>query len=288
MIKPDWQTADGSIRLYRGDCLEVMPEMTDTVDLVVTSPPYDALRAYGGEWVVDLPAVGREVYSLLADGGVAVMVIQDQTKDFKKSLTSFRTIVAWCDAGLSLFECLIYQRHGTPGGWWNKRFRVDHEYMPVFFKGERPHYFDKLHLMVSTKTRHRKQEFASRLTSGAISKKHNLDAPCNATKCRGTIWDYTSAKQRRDKRKNWHPATFPDELPLHHIQCWTRPGDTVLDPFLGSGTTAVACINTGRRFIGIERDPGYFDLAVSRLETALGNVGLFAAPASPERSLTHV
>ena len=270
MRKADWQTDDGAIRLYRGDCLEVLSEVPDgCADFLMTSPPYDAMRAYGGDWTIDLPALGRETSRVLMNGGVAVMVIQDQTKDFKKSLTSFRTIVAWCDAGLSLFECLIYQRWGTPGPYWNTRFRVDHEYMPVFFKGERPKTFNKSHLMIPTKPRHRKQEFMSRLTSGAISKKRNSDVPCSATKCRGTIWDYTNAKQRRDTRKNWHPATFPDEISHDHILCWTKAGDLVIDPFGGSMTTAVACINTGRRFIGIEKSPEYFDKAVERLTNHL-------------------
>ena len=263
MIKPDWQTADGSIRLYRGDCLEVMPELTDTVDLVVTSPPYDALRAYGGEWVVDLPAVGREVYSLLADGGVAVMVIQDQTKDFKKSLTSFRTIVAWCDAGLSLFECLIYQRQGKPGGWWSKRFRVDHEYMPVFFKGVKPKHFDKRRLALKSIHAGEAVRGTTRDASGALRK---FSAIVPDTKCRGTLWFYNASNTEGNRLKSQHPATFPDQLPLDHIQCWTNPGDTVLDPFLGSGTTAVACMRTGRRFIGIERDPVYFEVSCQRVK----------------------
>jgi hypothetical protein len=65
------------------------------------------------------------------------MVIQDSTKDFAKSLTSFRTIVDWCDnIGFRLFECNIYNRQGTEGAWWKQRFRVDHEYMPIFLKGK--------------------------------------------------------------------------------------------------------------------------------------------------------
>ena len=265
MIQPNWQSEDGSIRLYQGDCLEVMPKLTDTVDLVVTSPPYDALRTYGGDWVVDLPVVGREVYSLLADGGVAVMVIQDQTKDFKKSLTSFRTIVAWCDAGLSLFECLIYQRHGTPGAWWNKRFRVDHEYMPVFFKGERPGFFDKSRLAKPSKHAGETRHGTKRATSGMMIKVLGQKEVCS-TKCRGTLWFYNTSNTEGNRLKSQHPATFPDQLPLDHILCWTRPGDTVLDPFLGSGTSAIACMRTGRRFIGIERDPVYFEVSCQRVK----------------------
>ena len=123
----------------------------DTIDIVVTSPPYDNLRKYN-DFEIDLHAIGKEVYRVLKDGGVAVMVIQDQTKNFGKSLSSFRTIVDWCDEiGFKLFETVIYRKHGAEGAWWNKRFRVDHEYMPIFLKGERPAFFDKEPLKIPSK-----------------------------------------------------------------------------------------------------------------------------------------
>ena len=65
-----------------------------------------------------------------------------------------------------------------------------------------------------------------------------------------------------------HPAPFPIELPLNCIKLTTLPGDTVLDPFMGWGTTGVACVNTNRRFIGIELDDGYFNIAKKRIEEA--------------------
>ena len=65
-----------------------------------------------------------------------------------------------------------------------------------------------------------------------------------------------------------HPAPFPVKLATDHILSWSNPGDTVLDPFLGSGTTGVAAANTGRRFIGIEMDADYFQIAQSRIQKA--------------------
>lgn len=266
-----------SIELILGDCLEAMAGIPDnSVDLVVTSPPYDNLRTYGGEWTLDLPAVGREILRVLKDGGVAVMVIQDQTKDFKKSLTSFRTIVDWCDAGLNLFECLLYGRSGMPG----KRlgFRVDHEYMPVFFKGDRPACVNKSHLAVPCKQPGRVKTIGNRQARGGI--KVGNEFAVAASKCRGTVWDYEAAKNRACRKRpntvnrregdgvSLHPATFPDALPRDHILCWTRPGDTVLDCFLGSGTTGVAAVQTGRNFIGIEKDFGYYEIARRRIADA--------------------
>ena len=243
-----------------------------SVDLVVTSPPYDNLRTYNGAPPVDLTDVGRELFRVVKDGGVVVLVIQDQTRNFRKSETSFRTIVDWCDAGFGLFECLLYQRSGVPGAWWNGRFRVDHEYMPVFFKGKRPTYFDKSYLSIPAKLAGVTKTIPVRTTRGEVTRPESVTIAAN--KCRGTVWNY--AVGGRGALKNQHPATFPDELPRDHILCWTEPGALVLDPFSGSGTTGVACVQTGRRYIGIERDPTYNALAGERIACARNECGLFA------------
>jgi len=127
-----------------GDAVTELARLpVESVDLTVFSPPYDELRDYDG-YACDLHALGAELYRVTRDGGVVVMVIQDQTRGGKKTLTSFRTILDWCDAiGFGLFECNIYRKQGKDGAWWSKRFRVDHEYMPVFVKGEKPRCFDK-------------------------------------------------------------------------------------------------------------------------------------------------
>lgn len=66
---------------------------------------------------------------------------------------------------------------------------------------------------------------------------------------------------RRWRGSTGHPAVFPETLARDHIISWSGEGDTVLDPFMGSGTTGVACVNAGRKFTGIELDQGYFDIA---------------------------
>ena len=82
-------------RIICGDAAEVLKGIPEnSVDLVVTSPPYDDLRDYKG-FSLDLHAVGEEIYRVLKPGGVCAMVIQDATKNFSKTLTSFRTILDW-------------------------------------------------------------------------------------------------------------------------------------------------------------------------------------------------
>ena len=82
--------------------LKILPD--ECIDMVVTSPPYDELRDYNG-YKLDLHGLGKQLLRVLKSGGICVMVIQDSTKDFAKSLTSFRTIIDWCDnIGFRLFE----------------------------------------------------------------------------------------------------------------------------------------------------------------------------------------
>ena len=87
---------------------------------------------------------------------------------------------------------------------------------------------------------------------------------------RFNIWNYPigGGHSATDKIAFEHPAIFPENLALDHILSWSNENDTVLDPFMGSGTTGVACMNTGRRFIGMELDKNYFDIAVNRIAEA--------------------
>ena len=81
----------------------------------------------------------------------------------------------------------------------------------------------------------------------------------------------TNPSRRRPGQPDYvdgHPCPRPLGQVAHIVEQWVRPGALVLDPFMGSGTTGVACLQTGRRFIGIEIDPGYFDVAVRRIEAA--------------------
>lgn len=82
---------------------------------------------------------------------------------------------------------------------------------------------------------------------------------------RMNIWNIPGARNN----KTGHPAPYPERLAHDHIISWSNEGDIVLDPFMGSGTTGVACVNTGRKFIGIELDKDYFDIAKNRIADAI-------------------
>ena len=246
----------------------------NSIDLVVTSPPYDEIRKYNG-FSFNLHETGKELFRVLKNGGIAAMVIQDQTKNFGKSLTSFRTIVDWVDnIGFKLFETVIYRKYGAEGAWWNKRFRVDHEYMPIFLKGERPQYFNKEPLKIPSKHGGKTMTGGgTRLTNGIRIATRSITI--NPMKCRGTIWEYMTAGDGT-RLKHQHPATFPDKLPYDFIQCFCPQNGIVLDPFVGSGTTVLAAIQLERNYIGIDISKDYCELSNKRIkEEGRKNKSLF-------------
>ena len=257
------------------DCVEGIKKLPDeSIDLMITSPPYDGIRKYNG-FNYDLHATGKEIYRVLKDGGIAVMVIQDQTKNFGKTLTSFKMIIDWCDnIGFKLFETVIYKKHGGEGAWWTKRFRVDHEYMPIFLKGERPQYFNKEHLKIPSKHGGKTMTgCATRLTNGKTLKSKKVTI--NLMKCRGTLWNYTTCGDG-SRLKHQHPATFPNKIPFDFIECFCPKKGVVIDPFIGSGTTALAAIELERNYIGFDISKEYCDLAKKRIkEEANRNRKLF-------------
>jgi len=235
------------------------------IDIVVTSPPYDDIRNYNGNVTFNLHETGKEIFRILKNGGIAVLVIQDQTKNFGKTLTSFKTIIDWCEKiGFKLFECVIYRKYGPEGAWWKHRFRVDHEYMPIFLKGEKPNYFNKTPLKIPSKHGGKVMTGSgNRRTDGTTNP--TVTRMINPMKCRGTIWDYLMAGDK-DPLKRKHPAPFPDQIPIDFIRCFCSPEGIVLDPFMGSGSTAVAAKKLGRKFIGFEIENEYTDIAYKRLK----------------------
>jgi|AntAceMinimDraft_17_1070374.scaffolds.fasta_scaffold00593_11 site-specific DNA-methyltransferase (adenine-specific) len=257
--------------IYCGDCVELMKSIpSNSIDIIVTSPPYDKIRDYKGNLDFDLHKTGDEIYRVLKSGGIAVMVIQDQTHNFGKSLTSFKTIIDWCDnIGFKLFETVIYRKYGSEGAWWTKRFRVDHEYMPIFLKGERPNYFNKEPLKVPSK-------HGGKVMTGSGARKTNgetqktVTRPINLTKCRGTIWDYLMAGDKNPLKRK-HPAVFPDKIPFDFIQCFCPQNGIVLDPFAGSGSTLVMAKKLNRKFIGFDIEAEYCTLAKERLKKEFDN-----------------
>lgn len=252
-------------RIIHGNNIEVLKRIEpNSIDLIVTSPPYDNLRNYKGNYKLDLHTLGVELYRVLKPGGVCCFVMQDQTSKGHKTLTTFRTILDYCDnIGFSLFETCIYKKLGNEGAWWTKRFRVDHEYIPIFIKGQKPNYFNKDPIKIASK-------HANKIMTGCATRKtdgttlESTKIKINPTKCPGTIWDYANGGDK-NKLKRKHPAVFPDKIPYDLIQVFCPLDGIVLDPMVGSGSTVVQAKKLGRNFIGIDIEMEYLEICKSRL-----------------------
>ena len=258
-------------RIICGDAVEVLSGMpSGQFDLTVFSPPYDGLRDYHG-YTLDLHRLGEQLYRVTKTGGIVVLVIQDQTLNRLKSLTSFRTILDWCDnIGFGLFECAIYKKQGKDGAWWAKRFRVDHEYMPIFLKGSQPNYFNKTPLKIPCKHAGKAMHGGANRNKDGITQA-SVPMTINATKCPGTIWDHANGGDKVYLKRQ-HPATFPDSIPYQFIQAFTPEGAWVLDPMVGSGSTALAAQLLSRQYIGIDLSQTYCDLAQQRIQSQQSNM----------------
>lgn len=260
--------------LLLGDAAERLKEIkSESIDMVLTSPPYDNLRAYKG-YSFNFEIIAEQLFRVIKPGGIIVWVVQDGTVKGEKTGTSFKQALYFKTLGLALHDTLIYQRQGICGEF-KGRFRTDHEYVFVLRKHGCPHICNKHLIKIQSKhpnkvyrgTTQREQDGTTRTLERGRS-----GVLIGEFKNRGTVWDYgvpnAEKGMTKDQRliKSQHPATFPDQLANDLIICWSNPGDTVLDPFLGSGTTGVAALQLGRKFIGIEISEQYIDIAGQRLK----------------------
>jgi site-specific DNA-methyltransferase (adenine-specific) len=251
-------------KLYLGNCLDVLRECPDNyVDLVVTSPPYDNLRTYNG-YTFDFEPIADQLTRVLKPGGVIVWVVNDATVKGSETGSSFRQALYFKSIGLNLHDTMIYMKQDYKPLTHN-RYEQQFEYMFVLSKNK-PNIFngikDKPNVGFGRKVTGtwRDVDGSTRPMSGANTKS------IAEFGLRGNVWVLQTAKGKSDFK---HPAQFPLQLALDHIQSWSNPGDIVLDPFLGSGTTGVAALQLGRKFRGIEISEEYYQLAERRIEESL-------------------
>ena len=244
---PDWETPDGSIRLYCGDCLDILPALSEgTVDITVSSPPYNMIPACKPSGILaehrhkksegyashadDMPEEEYASFMVQAFGDCmrvsdGLVWINHKTR-FKNRVGihplrifpwEFHSEIIWARPGSTTLNA--------------KRYAPSHEFIYGFGT---PHYWDRRN--------------DTKLTVWRLPPETNVDG---------------------------HPCPYPVVIPERCIGSSCPQDGTVLDPFMGSASTGVACVNLGRKFIGIEKEPKYFDIAVKRIEDALGKGSLF-------------
>lgn len=271
-------------KLYNEDCLLTMLNMSDeSVDLVLTSPPYDDLRTYNKHlsgnktefngYSFPFEEIARELFRIIKKGGVVVWVVGDATNKGSETGTSFRQALYFKECGFDLYDTMIYQKTGTPFPQ-KDRYNQTFEYMFVFSKGK-PNTFNPIMKKNATAgaVRHSRK---FRTADGEMKPGFN-GKPINEYGIENNIWLIKNGmnKSTKDLVAFEHPAIFPEELALKHVISWTKKGDLIYDPFMGSGTTAKISIQLGRNWVGSELDSGYCDICNRRLSTISTQTLLF-------------
>ena len=248
------------ITIYHGDNVEIMSGLSaDSIDLAVTSPPYDNLRTYGGHtW--DFEGVAAGLWRVVKPGGVVVWVVADATVDGSETGTSFRQALWFKEIGFNLHDTMIYMKQ--PSYPDNRRYQAAFEFMFVFSKGP-PKGINLIADKQNSKFGH-KVSGTERKPNGDLVKKPCSGQSIKRLGVRPNVWDIGVATNAMSDGFS-HPAAFPEPLARDHILSWSNEGDTVLDPFNGSGTTTKMAKDTGRKAIGIEIEERYCEIAANRL-----------------------
>jgi len=246
-------------QVYQGDCVELMGLLDDgSIDLTVTSPPYDNLRTYGGDWVFDFEGTAKELYRVTKKGGVVVWVVGDATIKGSETGSSFRQALGFMEVGFNLHDTMIYLKPNFSAvGALVTRYAPVFEYMFILTK-------EKIGTFNPIKDRLCKT--AGKAKSGTIRQKDG-----STKRMSNEGWIQPQYGQRYNvweispKTQKGHPAPFPEQLALDHITSWSNEGDTILDPFGGSGTTAIAALRLNRNYILMEMEPKYCTIARDRI-----------------------
>jgi DNA modification methylase len=249
----------GNAMLYLGDCIEILPTLSK-IDAVVTSPPYNQLGELpeNGSGLWGKSQGGSGFLRAWAASSYSDSMDEQAYQDWQNAL--FAAVAGKCNDTASMFynhqirwrdgDCLHPVKWFQPDGWRLRQEIIWNRGGGMMFNARMFVRFDERILwFVRGKEWIWNQESVGH----------------------GTIWNVAREQQQQGKE---HPVAFPVALPARCISSATKPGDTVLDPFMGSGTTGVACMNLGRKFIGIEIERKYFDIACERIDQAQRQVRL--------------
>ena len=260
-------------KIYNESCIDGMSKLDDgCIDLVVTSPPYDDLRTYNDSSKWDYN-VFKDVATLLeekvADGGVVMWNVGDATVNGSETGSSFRQCLYFMDKGFRLHDTMIYEKTGTAfaSGPKSVRYTQIFEYCFILSKGKPK----TINLIQDKKNKwagiRSWGEATSRKRDGTTNKPGKRSNPIREYGVRTNIWRIKNSGGfgQSSKAAYKHPATMPEELARGHILTWSNKGDLVLDPFMGSGTTAQVCIEEERNYIGFEVDTQYHTMCEQRV-----------------------
>lgn len=238
-------------KIYNEDCLEGMKRIPDkSVDMILCDLPYGTTR---NKWdsIIPLEALWEQYERIIKDNGAIVLTAQ----------TPFDKVLGSSNLKLLKYEWIWKKEAGT--GFLNakKMPLKDHENVLVFYKK----------LPVYNPQMREGKPYVTRKGNHGSNYGNDVVDEVVTVNC-GERYPLTILEFPRDKDK-LHPTQKPVELFEYLIKTYTNEGETVLDNCMGSGTTAIACLNTNRNFIGFEMDKNYWKLSNDRIEKHLSNKG---------------
>lgn len=266
--------------IFPGDCLEVLPTFPDDYfNLIVTSPPYadNRKKTYGGvsadkyvEWF--LP-ISQELKRVLKPDGSFVLNIKERVVDGEKHTYVIELILEMRKQGWRWTEEYIWHKKNCYPGKWPNRFRDSWERCLHFTKEKNfKMYQDAVKVPIGEWANKRLSNLSerdrirdeSRSLSGFGKNVSNWVG-------RETVYPTNVLHLATECANRNHSAAFPIALPEWFIKLFTQRGDVVLDPFMGVGTTAIACIKLNRSYVGIELKKEYQELAEEAIRNATKN-----------------
>jgi len=261
-------------RFLLGDCGEILKDFpVNSIDLIFTSPPYADQRknSYGGvisDEYVDWFMPKVELFMrVLKPTGTFILNIKERVVDGERHTYVIELILRMRKQGWFWTEEFIWHKKNSYPGKWPNRFRDNWERLIQFNKSKKFNMYQEA-VMVPVGS----------WSKGRLAKLSETDKIRDESKVgsgfgknvsnwlgRDMVFPTNVIHMATECSNRMHSATFPVELPMWFIKLFTRPGDIVLDPFMGSGTTAVAAIRLGRNFVGIDINKEYIDLARKRI-----------------------
>ena len=266
--------------IYHMNCLDGLRALPDSVvDLTLSSPPYDHLRRYNdtSTWSMEFfHELAPQLYRVTKPGGVLVWVVGDATIKGSETGSSFRQALYFMECGFRLHDSMAYAKSNTPYPEINRYYQAL-EYMFVLSKGKPKTVnliADKPNRYAGTSV-HGTERNADGTTRPKSAVRKGIKREVQAYGVRTNIWTYSGGRGNttNDAFAFAHPAMFPEKLAQDHIVSWSEPGDLVLDPFMGSGTTAKMALINGRHYLGYEIDSEYYGIALRRITTAKAAAG---------------
>lgn len=267
---------DARAELILGDCrLELLAIPDDSVDLVITSPPYADQRknSYGGiapdEYVEWFLPVSEQLLRVLKPTGSFVLNIKERVVSGERSTYVMELIMAMRDQGWLWTEEYIWHKKNCYPGKWPNRFRDAWERLLHFTKSKQFCMYQEEVMVPMGDWKNARLRNLSEVDKIRDESRAGSGFGKNISNWVGREMAYPTnvlhlATECNNKN---HSAAFPEALPEWFIKLFTKEGDTVLDPFTGSGTTNIVAKRMGRHSIGIEIMPEYHALAANSLDS---------------------